>query len=314
MEQEKQEDTSYMDFIDWYMETFDSGKKPSFADYLKAHVITEKKSFPTAQLRDKENQPTFDVWEHENTSFAFTIAEDQPTSESQVWCVSTYLWDNPKWEGEPVAYADTFLFYCPSGDEKEVFEAIDYAAETMLPLLAFYPATTCRAFALGMIGLTHLDCLSSVTPAYKTMLNQIINERILPGLNAHPYIMLYDSIAPGYNFSIDEMISDIDLIPVQDEVKAISLVEQRIADQNGHISWQMAKLKATPIGELELCMHILDKDVYCEEILFHIDETNGTYTNSIVEPREEPLTYEDYAEGNFEPVGVPQQSTSEEEN
>lgn len=312
---EIEDDNEYAQFIEWYVETFDANNTPTFDDFVKAHLIAQTDDLEGDEITENEEGMTYDVWESEKTSFAFFTQEDTSNENCQVWCISTFLWDNERWEGKAVASAYTYLMYCPSGAESDVFDMLDCdwadVNESMLPLLQTMPATTCRMFALGLVGLTHLHCTSSTTPAYKTMLNQIIVERILPGIGADPYVMFYGTIPAGYNFSLEDMTADATRLRGADEIKGLMVLEQRFSDQHAHIAWQFAKLKASPVSDIELSMRILDHKVYCEEVLMHMDETQGVYMNSIEEPREEMLTYDEYLSGNYESVGLDAKETEE---
>ncbi len=295
-------------FLNWYYETFDGRKAPSFQDLIKAHIIEQTKELEDDDYFDaiKANQIIQVPIREENAGLQFFVELENTSEHTSVTCISAYLFDNTECKGKAVARSFTYILYAPRGREDDTFDITntDWADvnEYMTELLVLHPGTFSRMLAIGTVALTNLQCRSDVIPTYKTLLNDLVIEEILPLIKSvpNPYAMFYPTSAPGYTFTFEEMAEDIERMYGADKAKGYMLLEQRGEDEARNIDWMKSRLGAVPLETVALSLRILEEKVYSAPIMFSIGDEN-MFINSMQEPRDEPLSYEQYEQGNYEP-------------
>lgn len=293
---------------DWYEATFGGNGTPSFSDFAYAHLIPQIRRLPEDDLRNTDEDKILAIHLDNDHVVLFTHETIEVQPGVEVLAVPAFLYDNAKAQGGPVATMIAYVLSAHSGSEADVFAAIecgwaDVSDALFLPFQDF-PAAFTRLFAIGMVGYCTLTARSDVSPSYKLKLHQVVVDAILPAVDAKPYVMFYDTMPPGYRMPADMMMNDLEQLPAIEQVKGRALLEQRESDEAGHVHWLREKLQAAPVAGTLLAMAVLDERSYTEEVLFTFSMEDGCFALSVPEPREEPIEYEDYAEGNYEPLAV----------
>lgn len=292
-------------FEDWYEHQFGPNGTPTFSDYVKAHLIGATPSIDTSELMRQGRNARLLPIDEGRRCVGFYLDRIKVKKRVNVWGLASFLFDSPEPDTEAAAVAYTFILEVPGGMESDVFAAIDCDWEdvgnALFPLLHLYPETTCRLMALGHVGYTTLTSTSHTSPGLKLLLNQALTETILPSLDLMPYVMLYDTVAPGYRADFEIMIEDANRLPLADHQKALALITIRSDDEDNHLGWMRQHLNCSPLANLSLAMTVLSDDTYTEEILFTFNFEQECFAPAIEESRESPLNYEDYLGGRYKP-------------